>query len=201
MTTTTLPLRCALYARVSTADQDCGLQLRELRAAVAARGWAVAGEYVEHVSAAARVRPEFEKLMAAATARPRAIDCVLVWKLDRFGRSVLNLLDNVRKLEEAGVRFVATSQGLDTDQANPTSRLLFQILAAVAEFERELIRERTRAGLKSAKAEGRVGGRPKRVFDVCTAAELLAEGHSYEMVSQVLGIPRGTLRGRLKRLP
>lgn len=95
----------------------------------------------------------------------RRFDAVLVWKLDRLGRSVRNCLDGIEALRAHGVRFLAVSQSIDTDEANPTARLLQHILASVAEFERELIRERVRAGIKSAKHRGKQLGRKRIVFD------------------------------------
>ena len=95
-----------------------------------------------------------------ADAAKRKFDCIVVWKLDRFGRSVLNLSQQLATLTSFGVRFVATTQGLDTDQSNPTAALLLHILSAVAEFERSMIRERTLSGIKAAQAAGKVVGRP-----------------------------------------
>ena len=99
-----------------------------------------------------------------ADAAQRKFDCIVVYKIDRFGRSVLHLNQQLAALTSYGVRFIATSQSLDTDEKNPTSRLLLQILASVAEFEREMIRERTLSGIKAAQAAGKIIGRPKRVF-------------------------------------
>ena len=95
----------------------------------------------------------------------RRFDAVLVWKLDRFGRSVRTCLDGIESLRAHGIRFLAVSQSIDTDESNPTSRLLLHILASVAEFEREFIRERVRAGVKSAKHQGKQLGRRQVVFD------------------------------------
>ena len=100
---------------------------------------------------------------------------------------------NRRGWELAGVRFIATSQGIDTDAANPTSRLLLHILAAVAEFERELIRERVSAGLKHAKAKGTSIGRPRRVFDRQRALDMRQQGMSYPAIARALGIGYGTV--------
>ena len=156
-------MRCALYCRVSTTDQHCDLQLRELRQYIAARDWKNGGEYIDTgFSGAKASRPALDRLMADAA--KRKFDCVAVWKLDRFGRSVLNLSQQIAALTSFGVRFVATTQGLDTDQSNPTAALLLHILSAVAEFERSMIRERTLSGIKAAQAAGKVVGRPKRVF-------------------------------------
>jgi putative DNA-invertase from lambdoid prophage Rac len=115
------------------------------------------------MSGAKAQRPGLDTLMADA--RLHKFDAVIVWKLDRFGRSLINCVAGIQELTAAGVRFIAMSQGLDTDTSNPTSRLLLHILAAVAEFERELIKERVSAGLKHAKAKGVRIGRPRRVFD------------------------------------
>jgi DNA invertase Pin-like site-specific DNA recombinase len=135
-------MNVAIYARVSTADQNCTMQLRELREYALRRGWTVSGEYVDTGWSGAKAsRPELDRLMRDAG--QRAFDVVLVWKLDRFGRSVLHLNQQLTALTSYGIRFISTSQALDTDQSNPTSRLLLQILASVAEFEREMIRDRT----------------------------------------------------------
>jgi DNA invertase Pin-like site-specific DNA recombinase len=137
-------IKTALYARVSTADQDCTVQLRELREYSERRGFTIAEEYVDQgVSGTRASRPALDRLMRDAA--ERRFDAVIVWKIDRFGRSVLHLSQQLAALDSYGVRFIATSQALDTDHRNPTSRLLLQILSSVAEFERELIAERTRA--------------------------------------------------------
>src|SRR5579863_3381742 len=146
--------RCALYARVSTNDQNCEMQLRELREYCTRRGWQVAGEYIDTgVSGSTASRPELDKLMHDSALH--RFDAVLVWKLDRFGRSVRHCLDGIEALRSHGVRFLAVSQSIDTDDSNPTARLLLHILASVAEFEREMIRERVCAGVRNAKRNGR----------------------------------------------
>src|SRR5579864_9681306 len=142
-------IRAVIYARVSTTDQNCEMQVRELREYAARRGWQVSAEYIDTGWSGAKAsRPELDRLMKDAAFR--RFDAVLVWKLDRFGRSVRNCLDGIESLRTNGVRFLAVSQSIDTDESNPTARLLLHILASVAEFERELIRERVRAGIKSA---------------------------------------------------
>jgi DNA invertase Pin-like site-specific DNA recombinase len=120
----------------------------------------------------------------------RAFDVVLVYKLDRFGRSVLHLNQQLATLTGHGIRFISTSQALDTDQSNPTSRLLLQILASVAEFEIEMIRERTVSGLRAAKASGKKFGRPKRVFRRDEVVRLRDEdGLSWRVIARHLGVP------------
>ncbi len=132
-------MRCALYCRVSTSDQDCSVQTRELREHVSRHNWTIEAEYVDTgFSGVSASRPALDRLMNDAA--QRRFECVLVWKLDRFGRSVLHLNQQLAELTRHGVRFISATQGLDTDRSNPTSRLLLQMLASVAEFEREMIR-------------------------------------------------------------
>ena len=184
-------MRAAIYARVSTGDQHNEIQIRELTEYAARRGWESAGVYEDHMTGAKARRPGLDRLMTDA--RSRQFDAVLVWKLDRFGRSLVNCVAGIQELAALGVRFLAVSQGLDTDQANPTSRLLLHILAAVAEFERELIKERVRAGIKNAKANGKELGRPRRVFDRQRALDLRSQGLSYPQIARTLGVGQGTI--------
>jgi putative DNA-invertase from lambdoid prophage Rac len=184
-------MRCALYARVSTTDQNCEMQLRELREYISRRDWKSGGEYVDTgFSGSKASRPALDRLMADAA--QRKFDCIAVYKIDRFGRSVLHLNQQLAALTSYGVRFIATSQSLDTDEKNPTSRLLLQILASVAEFEREMIRERTLSGIKAAQAAGKIVGRPKRVFRRDEVVRLRDEGLSWRAIGKQLGIPAMT---------
>src|SRR3989441_6968324 len=172
-------MKAAIYARVSTTDQNCELQLAELREYVSRRGWQPASEYVDTGWSGAKAsRPEFDRLIRDAD--QRKFDAILCWKLDRFGRSLLHCKTALQELQAHGVRFIATSQNIDTDESNPAARFLLHILMAAAEFERELIRERSMAGLKryrGQEAAGKVGkdihsrsgknlpvGRPKKNF-------------------------------------
>jgi DNA invertase Pin-like site-specific DNA recombinase len=167
------------------------MQLRELRDYCGRRGWEIAGEYVDTGwSGAKKSRPQLDRLMADA----RAHRVVAVWKLDRFGRSVSHLVESVQALRSAGVRFLCTSQGLDTDESNPASQLLFHILAAVAEFERGMIRERVKAGVQAARHQGRCGGRPKVIFSRDRARELREAGLSCAAIAQRLGVGYGTVQ-------
>ena len=182
-------MRCALYCRVSTTDQNCEMQLRELRDCISRRSWQHGGEYVDTgFSGAKASRPALDKLMADAA--QHKFDCVAVWKIDRFGRSVLHLNQQLAALTSYGIRFIATSQSIDTDQSNPTSRLLLQILASVAEFEREMIRERTLSGIRAAQAAGKVVGRPRRIFRRDEVMRLRdVEGLSWRAIGKKLGVP------------
>jgi DNA invertase Pin-like site-specific DNA recombinase len=176
---------------VSTSDQHNEIQIRELTEYVERRGWELAGVYQDQMSGAKARRPGLDALMADA--RLHKFNVVIVWKLDRFGRSLINCVAGIQELTAAGVRFIAVSQGLDTDASSPTSRLLLHILAAVAEFERELIRERVTAGMKNAKAKGTLIGRPRRVFDRQRALDMRAEGLSYPAIARAMGVGYGTV--------
>jgi putative DNA-invertase from lambdoid prophage Rac len=186
------PVNCAIYARVSTTDQNCEMQLRELREYAARREWTITQEYVDTGWSGVKAsRPALDKLMADAS--QHRFDVLLVWKLDRFGRSVLNLVEGLNKLASYGVRFIATSQAIDTDQANPTSKLLLWILAAVAEFERELIRERVKSGMANAKRQGKTLGRHKTTFDQRRVLKLRQSGTSIRQIAAQLEIGKGTI--------
>lgn len=139
------------YARVSTSNQNKELQLDALEDAGCER------TYTEEVSGAADTRPVLEECMATL----REGDTLVVWRLDRFGRSLSDLVEKMDKLEEKGVDFVSVTEGIDTTTAQ--GRLTFHIFGALAEFERELARERTMAGLKAARERGRTGGRPSAI--------------------------------------
>ena len=185
-------LQAAIYARVSTQDQNCEMQVRELREYAARRGWSVAAEYVDTGWSGAKAsRPELDRLMRDAALR--RFDAVLVYKLDRFGRSVRHCLDGIAALGAHGVRFLAVSQSIDTDHANPTARLLLHILASVAEFERELIRERVCAGVRNAKRKGKQLGRKRVVFDRSKAMEMHASGSSVREIAHALQVSVGTI--------
>jgi DNA invertase Pin-like site-specific DNA recombinase len=193
-------MNAALYHRVSTLDQDPTLARDQLRTAAAARGMTVVLDVEETGSGANNDRPGLRQIMNAATAGK--VSAVLVYKLDRFGRSALDLLANIRALNDAGCRFIAVTQGIDIGAGgDPMSRLMLTILAAVAEFERELIRERTRLGLRKAAEQGRKGGRPRVAVDLVRARALFnaSDGSSsWSSVARALGVNRETLRKALK---
>src|SRR5215469_13190441 len=147
-------MKTAIYSRVSTSDQNCEMQLRELREYCSRRGWDVSAEYIDAGWSGAKAsRPQLDRLMQDA--RRRRFDAVAVWKLDRWGRSLAHLVQSVQELSGLGVRFVAVTQNIDSDESNPIARLLMHLMAAFAEFERELIRERVKAGVLNARAKGK----------------------------------------------
>ena len=153
---TQTPFRVGLYARVSTHDQQTiPMQTRAMREYAARRGWRIALQ-VREIGSGASQREKREKLLEAA--RRREIDVVLVWRLDRWGRSVTDLLATLQELEHLGVGFVSLTEALDL--TTPTGRAMAGLLAVFAEFEREILRERVRAGLAHARRNGQRLGRP-----------------------------------------
>lgn len=188
---------------MSTADQNNAIQIRELKEYVERRGWDLTGTYQDQMSGAKASRPGLDQLMADA--RRRKFDVVVVWKLDRFGRSLVHCVSGIQELASLGIRFIATSQGLDTDESNPASKLLLHILAAVAQFERELIRERVSAGMKAAKTHGtKTGnpiGRPRRIFNRDEVLRLRETGLSIEGIAGQMHIGVGTVVRALQSRP
>ena len=198
MTATKKPVRVAIYARVSTSGngQDVGLQLDELRAVAGQRGWTVVDEFVdEGVSGSVTERPALEDLLEAA--RRGKVDLVVVWKLDRLGRSLQHLLQLLDELTSLNVGFVSIRDaGLDTTSAS--GRLLLHLLGAFAEYERELIRERVVAGVRRAQAKGTHCGRPRVEMDLRPAISMLKGGYGLKAISRSLAVSRATLRRRLE---
>lgn len=182
------------YHRVSTADQRPELARDELRAAAAARGLEVLEEIEETGSGARNDRPGLRRVLELA--RAGRVGRVLVWKLDRFGRSVLDVLTNVQALNRAGVTFVATSQGLEVGaDSGPMGNLVLQVLAAIAEFEREIIRERTRLGLKAARAKGvKLGRKSTLTYDqVMRGLRMRELGGTWNAIADKLGTTKGAI--------
>lgn len=186
-------MKVAIYARVSTTNhgQDAGMQTREMHQFSEARGWALADEYVDSgISGAKDSRPELNRLMADA--HKRKFDVVLVWKLDRFGRSLRHLVNALAEFESLGIAFVSLSDNLDLSTAS--GRLMFNIIGAMAEFERALIQERVRAGIRNARAKGRHIGRPRVAVDAARIVALRASGLSWRTIERELGISVRTAR-------
>src|SRR6201987_5285897 len=184
-------MRAAIYARVSTSNngQDPRVQTREIREYCERRGWQIAGEDVDAgISGAKDPRPELNKLMADA--HRRRFDAVVVWKFDRFARSVSHLLRALENFNALGVGFVSLSEQIDT--STPTGKMVFTVLGAVAELERSLIAERVRAGLRNAKAKGTRLGRPRISVDASRVARLRAEGVPWRRIGASLGVSAAT---------
>jgi DNA invertase Pin-like site-specific DNA recombinase len=183
-------MRVGLYARVSTMhNQNPEMQLSELREYGTHRGWQIVGEYVdEGISGSRERRPQLDRLMADA--HRRKFDLIAVWKIDRFGRSLKHLVNALADLDSLGVAFVSLRDNLDL--STPSGRLMFQIIGAMAEFERSLIQERVRAGLRNAQARGVRLGRPRTVVDADQIARLRASGASWREVAEQMRIGVGT---------
>jgi len=187
--------RAALYARVSTlTGQNPEVQLAELREYASRRGWAIESEYVDRgVSGAKESRPALNRLMRDA--HRRKFDAVLVWKLDRFARSLKQLVNALAEMEALGIAFVSLGDNLDL--STPSGRLMFQIIGAMAEFERALIQERVRAGLRHARAQGKRLGRPGVSVEAQHIRDLRAQGASLRTISRQLGVGLGTVHRAL----
>jgi DNA invertase Pin-like site-specific DNA recombinase len=183
--------RVALYARVSTLNnQDPEMQLSELREYAGLRGWQISEEYTDQgVSGCKESRPALNRLMSDA--HRRRFDAILVWKIDRFGRSLKHLVNGLAELAALRVAFISLRDNLDL--STPSGRLMFQIIGAMAEFERALIQERVRAGLRNARAKGKQLGRPRRIVNVDKITALRAKGKSWRAISDHLGVGLATL--------
>ena len=193
--------RAALYCRVSTADQSCARQERDLAAFAARAGYEVVGVFKETGSGAKLDRIERRNVMALA--QRREIDAVLVTELSRWGRSTLDLLHTLKQLETWRVSVIAMN-GLAFDLATPHGRMLATIIAGIAEFERELIQARVRSGLAAAKARGtrlgcQPGQRPKSDRLAPKVLALVANGRSYRLIGRDLGLSKNTVAEIVKR--
>lgn len=193
-------MRAALYVRVSTGNgrQTTANQEREIQAYCRRQNWQVVEVYNDTgISGAKADRPGLNTLLADA-ARHR-FDVVVCWKIDRMARSVVHLLSVLQRLQASGVGFVSTTQQIDTTSAY--GRMVLTFLGAIAEFERELIVERVKAGQARARAEGVKIGRPRVAFDVSKAVELRESGLGYKQIAKALGVPRTTLFRTLRSIP
>ena len=184
-------MKVGLYARVSTQDQKTlPLQVRLLRAYVRQRGWTVVLQ-IRDVGSGASDRPLREQLMQAA--RRREVDAILVWRLDRWGRSLADLVLTLKELSELGVGFISLTEALDL--TTPTGRALAGLLAVFAEFEREILRERVKAGIAQARKEGRPHGRPPTARRKARRIKrLYARGVSKAEIARRLKLGRTSVR-------
>ena len=183
--------RAALYARVSTSNgQNPEMQLAELRSYCERRGWVVFAEYVDAgVSGAKERRPQLDRLLADC--RKRRVDAVVVYRYDRFARSLRQLVNALEEFRALGIDFVSLHEGVDT--STPNGRLVFGIFATIAEFERELIRDRVRSGLAAARNRGAKLGRPGKKLDVERIVALRASGASWPDIARQMSAGVGTV--------
>jgi DNA invertase Pin-like site-specific DNA recombinase len=192
-------MRTALYARVSTLNngQDVSMQVREFEEFCASRKWTIADRYIDSgISGFKDSRPELSRLMADA--KRRKLDAVVVYRFDRFARSTRHLVNALAEFNALGIQFISMHEGIDT--STPNGRLMFGIFASIAEFERDLIRERVRSGIANRKAKGlRTGRRPANI-DLDRLCQLRAEGKTVRDIAQALGHSRSLVHKTLKTL-
>ena len=189
----------AIYARVSTDKQKVDMQLKELRAYAKRSGFKIHQEFIdEGYTGSNTKRPAYNAMLDDA--RQKKFDLLLVWKLDRLSRSLKDLITTLDELGHLGVDFISYDNKMDT--STPTGKLVYQIVGAVAEFEKDIIRERVKAGLKNAKAKGKKLGRPTTPKVVVQQIEKLKQkGLSNYKIADKLGIGEATVRKKLKMSP
>jgi DNA invertase Pin-like site-specific DNA recombinase len=174
------------------------MQLAELREYAGRRGWQIVEEFVDQgVSGCRESRPALNRLMSDACRR--RFDAILVWKIDRWGRSLKHLVTSLAELDAYGIAFISLRDNLDL--STPSGRLMMQLLGAMAEFERALIQERVRAGLRNARAKGRRLGRPRVIVDASQIASLRALERSWSQIKDEIGVSKGTAQRALVGLP
>lgn len=191
-------MKTAIYARVSTADkgQDVDLQLNDLRSYAKARGWSVCNEYIDRGQSGVKDRrPALDSLMEEC--RKRKIDSIIVWRLDRFGRSLKHLINTIDELRHLNVSFVSYHENLDFTSS--TGLLLFHLLGAFAEFERNILKDRVKAGLANARTKGRKLGRPGKDVDLATIVELKHSGKTIREISKEMGVSIGLVHKTLSK--
>ena len=189
-------MRAAIYARISTVNhgQDLGMQTREIREYLERRGWRLVEEYTDNISGGKEQRPGLDKLMKDA--HRRRFDVVVVWKFDRFARSVSHLLRALETFQSLGINFVSLSESIDT--STPMGKMVFTVLGAVAELERSLIAERVRAGLRNARAKGQKLGRPRLDVDMTDVRQRLKAKESLRSIARSLEVSPALLWKRLQ---
>lgn len=186
----------AVYARVSTDRQTVDMQIAELQEYIKKREWGIYQEYIDLGYGGGNTkRPAFHQMLGDA--RKRKFDALLVWKLDRLGRSLKDLINTLDEFGSLGIDFISYENDLDT--STPTGKLVFHVIGAVAEFEKDIIRERVKAGLENAKRKGKRLGRPPVPEGILEKAKALRkEGLSYRKIGKRLGVDEGTVRKKIK---
>jgi DNA invertase Pin-like site-specific DNA recombinase len=188
-------MKVAIYSRVSTSEQTTAGQLDELRGYCQRRQWEIVSEYTdEGVSGSKESRPGLNQLLADA--KRRNFDAVLVYRYDRFARSLRQLVNALCEFDSLGIHFISLHEGVDT--STPNGRLVFGIFASIAEFERELIRGRVRSGIAAARARGKRIGRPRVGVTDSQINTLLGQGHSMVAAGEKLGISAATICRRAR---
>jgi DNA invertase Pin-like site-specific DNA recombinase len=187
--------RVARYIRVSRTDQDPSLQLDETARLIAARGWDLVDTYTDHgISGSRDRRPELDRMLKDAKAG--RFNTVLVWRSDRLFRSLRHMVVTIEELAALGIDFVSVTEPFDT--TTPHGRLLLHLVSAFAEFERQVLIERTKAGLDAARRRGKRIGRPRVFVDVCGALRLLKRGLTVREIANRMHVGYGTLHRALR---
>jgi putative DNA-invertase from lambdoid prophage Rac len=184
-------MRAFLYARVSTTDkeQNPEVQLRELREFCQRRGWATA-EFMDKMSGTKSQRPQFQDMLRQV--RQKKCDVVLVYRLNRFARSTRELVTWLDEFHALGIEFVSLHESIDT--STPQGRLLFRLIAAIAEFEVDMIRENVRAGIAYARSQGRQLGRPRRIADSLKITTMRGAGIRWGAIAEASGVSVSTAK-------
>src|SRR5882762_9964243 len=191
-------MRVAVYGRVSTAEQNAAMQIEELRAYCGRRQWDIVEEFIDSgVSGSKESRPALNRLLADA--KRRKFGAVLVYRYDRFARSLRQLVNALAEFDALGIHFISLHEGVDT--STPNGRLVFGIFASIAEFERELIRDRVRSGIALAKSRGKRLGRPRAGVDGSRIASLRKAGRSWAEICEQTGVSKGTAQRAVLGLP
>ena len=191
------PRNVALYRRVSTEDQTCANQLPDLAGYAERHGWKIVEQYVDEMTGSKESRPALDRLRADAKARK--FSAVLCWKFDRISRNTRHLLTLHEDLSKSGVFLVSVTEGIDATTS--AGKFTMTVMGAVAELERATLIERTKAGIRRARAEGKqIGARPRFPFDVNKIPELLAAGKSVKQIAQQLDAPRATIYRKIAAL-
>ena len=187
--------KAALYCRVSTNDQKTDMQLTDLRKFSSDRNLIIYNEYVDNgISGSIKKRPALDRLMSDA--KKKKFDIILVWRFDRFARSSRHLVEALYTFRHLDIQFISYNENIDT--GSPLGEAMFTIISAMAQLERDIIKERVKAGLKNARNKGKTLGRPKTDIDLTRAKEMQNEGASVRAISIKLRIPRTTLIRALK---
>lgn len=188
--------RVAIYLRVSTADQNTELQIRDLKSYCELRGWQITEIFEDKMTGTHTNRPSFKQLIEKC--RQRKFDIVLVWKLDRAFRSLRDTVNTLHEFGEIGVEFVSLKDN-GLDMTTSMGKLMIHIVAAFAAFEADMIRARVKAGLDNAKAKGVILGRPRRI-DYQKIKQLRAEGLSLNQIAKALGTTKGAVSKIIKKM-
>jgi DNA invertase Pin-like site-specific DNA recombinase len=187
-------MKAVIYARVSTKDQSTEMQLRELRDFAERRGWQLTAEYIDVISSTKEKRPEHDRLVADA--KRRRFDVLLVYRYDRFARSLRQLVNALADFHALGINFVSLHEGVDTSTS--TGKLMFGIFASFAEFERNVLSERVRSGLQNAKAKGQKLGRPSIDVDMKDVRHRLKAKESLRSIARSLSVSPALIWKRLQ---